>query len=102
MPPPPPPPGPPPPPSVKSQTQVSKKPSKPQERGALLNQIHKGAKLKKAVTNDRSAPQVAGNIKEIIYIISVFSPLENSNDVDNNDYKNVTYKKLWICLQGLS
>lgn len=26
------------------------------DRSALLNQIHKGAKLKKAVTNDRSAP----------------------------------------------
>ena len=27
-------------------------------RGALLNSIHSGARLKKAVTNDRSAPVV--------------------------------------------
>ncbi|RTE70568.1 hypothetical protein BHE90_015020, partial [Fusarium euwallaceae] len=30
-------------------------------RGALLSDIHKGRALKKAVTNDRSAPQVGGN-----------------------------------------
>ena len=32
-------------------------------RGALLTSIHKGAKLKKTVTNDRSAPQLVGGSK---------------------------------------
>lgn len=54
-PPPPPPPGPPPPPSAQPPPHVGKG-GKASDRGALLNQIHKGAKLKKAVTNDKSAP----------------------------------------------
>lgn len=33
------------------------------ERDALLKSIRKGAKLKKAVTNDRSAPVIAGSYK---------------------------------------
>lgn len=53
-PPPPPPPGPPPPPAPSAAV----KPPSSKDRGALLSQIHKGAKLKKAVTNDRSAPAV--------------------------------------------
>ncbi|PVV02574.1 hypothetical protein BB560_002969 [Smittium megazygosporum] len=32
------------------------------DRSALLQQIQKGAKLKKTVTNDRSAPQTAGRV----------------------------------------
>ena len=52
-PPPPPPPGPPPPPSAPVSTGP---PPKTKNRGALLSQIHKGAKLKKTVTNDRSGP----------------------------------------------
>ena len=60
-PPPPPPPGapaPPPAPAFGAPKGGGKapKPSGGQSRGALLDQIHKGAKLKKTVTNDRSAP----------------------------------------------
>ncbi|KAJ5158390.1 uncharacterized protein N7500_008041 [Penicillium coprophilum] len=68
MPPPPPPPppppgglgGPPPPPPPGS---LPGRPPKAQvkDRGALLSDIHKGTKLKKAVTNDRSAPIVGGS-----------------------------------------
>lgn len=54
-PPPPPPPGPPPPPSS---SPPSGPPPKTKSRGALLNEIHKGTRLKKTVTNDRSAPVV--------------------------------------------
>lgn len=59
MPPPPPPPPPAPPPPTFSVANTEKpKLSKKEEkgRGALLTDIHKGMKLKKAVTNDRSAP----------------------------------------------
>lgn len=56
-PPPPPPPGAPPPPKAPAPPPASKG-GKPTDRGALLGQIHKGAKLKKTVTNDRSAPSV--------------------------------------------
>jgi hypothetical protein len=58
MPPPPPPPGPPPPPAPSGPPGGYKKPSKGSERGALLGQINKGARLKKTVTNDRSTPIV--------------------------------------------
>ena len=57
-PPPPPPPAAPPPPAFSAASvekpSLSKKEQK--DRGALLGDIHKGMKLKKAVTNDRSAP----------------------------------------------
>ena len=62
MPPPPPPPGPPPPPAPRQSGPPTKSSGKPAERGALLSQIHKGAKLKKVETNDRSAPQVAAGM----------------------------------------
>lgn len=55
MPPPPPPPPGPPPPAAPAPPPVGKG-GKAADRGALLNQIHKGAKLKKAITNDKSAP----------------------------------------------
>ncbi len=63
MPPPPPPPppaAPPPPPAFsKANTEKPKLNKKDQnKRGALLGDIHKGMKLKKAVTNDRSGPLV--------------------------------------------
>lgn len=55
-PPPPPPPGAPPPPAAPAPSLGGSKGGKKQDRGALLSDIHKGMKLKKAVTNDRSAP----------------------------------------------
>uniref|UniRef100_A0A0N4ZEI6 WH2 domain-containing protein n=1 Tax=Parastrongyloides trichosuri TaxID=131310 RepID=A0A0N4ZEI6_PARTI len=44
------------------------------DRGALLNDIHKGFKLKKTVTNDRSTPLIAGKVS---------GSNENSNNVNN-------------------
>ncbi|XP_065900886.1 probable inactive serine/threonine-protein kinase slob2 [Dysidea avara] len=38
---------------------TSKKGSKPENRGALLSDIRTGTRLKKTVTNDRSAPKIA-------------------------------------------
>ncbi len=57
-PPPPPPPGPPPPPTINQANTEKPKLNKKDHnaRGALLGDIHKGARLKKTVTNDRSAP----------------------------------------------
>ncbi|KAI2984053.1 hypothetical protein CBS147344_7364 [Aspergillus niger] len=67
MPPPPPPPpppggmgGPPPPPPPAGNLPSRPSGSAAKGRGALLSDIHKGAKLKKTVTNDRSAPMVSG------------------------------------------
>jgi WAS/WASL-interacting protein len=51
----PPPPPPPPPPPVSSPPPVTK------DRKKLMGDIHKGAKLKKTVTNDRSGPDLSGN-----------------------------------------
>lgn len=73
MPPPPPPPVPPPP--IVNTTQnnnvqkLKKSKNEPTDVNALLSQIRKGAKLKKATTNDRSAPIVAGKRFEFITII---------------------------------
>ena len=61
MPPPPPPPGPPPPgPAVSSG--LATKPPGGADRSALFASIQAGTKLKKTVTNDRSAPLVAGGV----------------------------------------
>ncbi|KAL9597280.1 MAG: hypothetical protein Q9219_005261 [cf. Caloplaca sp. 3 TL-2023] len=54
----PPPPPPPPPPGAPSSVPARPPPTVAKDRGALLTDITKGTKLKKAVTNDRSAPQV--------------------------------------------
>lgn len=57
-PPPPPPPAAPPPPTFSAANTEKPKLNRKEEktRGALLGDIHKGMKLKKAVTSDRSAP----------------------------------------------
>ncbi|KAL8831369.1 MAG: hypothetical protein Q9170_005332, partial [Blastenia crenularia] len=48
----------PPPPGGSSSVLARPPPAAAKDRGALLTDITKGAKLKKAVTNDRSAPQI--------------------------------------------
>ncbi|CAD6185862.1 unnamed protein product [Caenorhabditis auriculariae] len=58
----PPPPPPPPPPPAPPAPAPSAPPPASTARNALLSDIHKGARLKKTVTNDRSAPAV-GNVK---------------------------------------
>ncbi|KAK7930871.1 hypothetical protein WMY93_007266 [Mugilogobius chulae] len=67
-PPPPPPPGPPPPPTLALAN--TQKPnlnrSEQQGRNALLTDICKGARLKKAVTNDRSAPVLRNPNQEVV------------------------------------
>lgn len=65
-PPPPPPPGPPPPPTFNQANTTPPKLNKKQEtdRGALLNQIHKGAKLRPAKDKmvDKSGPVLGGGL----------------------------------------
>lgn len=58
-PPPPPAPGPPPPPGPPA-FKPGKSKSSGDDRGALLQSIRQGAKLKKAVTNDKSGPYIPG------------------------------------------
>ena len=68
----PPPPGPPPPPSGGA-AKFKPPPAKGGGRGALLDSIHKGAKLKKAVTNDRSAPSVGGG-ESVTEVLCLYRP----------------------------
>ena len=85
MPPPPPPPGPPRPPPAPSGGGGS--PRKigggggggAPDRGALLQSIQQGKKLKKTVTNDRSAPQVGGKAR------SPTSPQNSHHDVNDSN-----------------
>lgn len=77
--PPPPPPGPPPPPSFSLNSKESSKTSGGDGRDLLLQSIRQGTKLKKSVTNDRSAPLVSakGNT-------SASSTLSKSNTNNGN------------------
>lgn len=81
--PPPPPKQPPPPPQLKRPPSSGSVPSKPPSvpgRAGLLSQIQKGTKLKRAATNDRSAPRVWKRFKKLIccYDISWFHSRANS------------------------
>ncbi|CAH1156124.1 unnamed protein product [Phaedon cochleariae] len=58
-----PPPPPPPPMGSSGPPPIFKPPKNSNDRDALLKSIQKGAKLKKAVTNDKSAPMIAGASK---------------------------------------
>ena len=75
-PPPPPPPGPPPPPSAPVSTGP---PPKTKNRGALLSQIHKGAKLKKTVTNDRSGPTLDSKRPISSFAVAMLNHCGNRN-----------------------
>ena len=46
------------------------------ERSALLDSIRKGAKLKKAVTNDKSAPLIGGSIFTFLIIAECFQMIK--------------------------
>ncbi|KAG8268468.1 verprolin [Homalodisca vitripennis] len=59
-PPPPPPPGPPPPPSFPTS---APQPVSAEGRNLLLQSIRQGTTLKKAVTNDKSAPAISGSVR---------------------------------------
>lgn len=75
MPPPPPPPGPPrPPPAPSGGPKLNS--GGPPDRSALLKSIQQGKNLRKAVTNDRSAPQLGGKTAN------------NNNDVNSNNRSN--------------
>uniref|UniRef100_A0A671U5D6 WH2 domain-containing protein n=1 Tax=Sparus aurata TaxID=8175 RepID=A0A671U5D6_SPAAU len=69
-PPPPPPPGPPPPPTftVANTEKPNLNRNEQQGRNALLGDICKGARLKKAVTNDRSAPTLDSESRTFQYV----------------------------------
>lgn len=54
------------------------------DRGALLSDIHKGIKLKKAVTNDRSNPLIAGKVGNN----STTNTTTNTNNGGNNVNKS--------------
>ncbi len=59
---------------VKSNFELFLKHNYMQDRSGLLSQIASGAKLKKTVTNDRSAPIVAGRVFSFLRgIVSLFS-----------------------------
>lgn len=59
-------PPPPPPPALAIPTFTTKSSNK-DDRSMLLESIRKGTKLKKAVTNDKSAPLISGNYFKIIF-----------------------------------
>ena len=97
-PPPPPAPGPPPPP-----VGGGSKGGGTANRGALLGEIHKGAKLKKTVTNDRSAPVVGGLYFVLNHYLTVgdnvaFDLGQNSFCIDNVNYCKVITVLLWLSI----
>ena len=83
-PPPPPPPNAPPPPKVNTDGGVRRTGGGGDAgagRGMLLSSIHQGAKLKKAVTNDRSSPQI-GSVLNLIKEYVFLSKLKNKSLLD--------------------
>ena len=82
-PPPPPPPAAPPPPTFSAANTEKPKLNKKEEksRGALLTDIHKGMKLKKAVTNDRSGPVLESKFAVFIFGARVVGATTRSWDV---------------------
>lgn len=72
-PPPPPPPGGPPPLAMPSAFPLSGGKNSQDNRGALLQSIRKGTKLKKTVTVDKSAPLIAGESMQIYNDINILT-----------------------------
>lgn len=68
-PPPPPPPGPPPPPLMSLPKMGGGGGGGPDDRGALLKSIRQGAKLKKTVTVDKSAPLIQGKLRGLVKLL---------------------------------